>query len=478
MFFANAFLSPPSQEETQQETTEVETPPEEQREKTQQEINQEIVRGKIEKIKKRLALKDFITQWDEYFRNSQLSEALKNYLIAYRKNPKDEKIIQKLGDTYFEMKKFNAAQKYYNLLRDYPTFEKEKTALTYLYGTDLSGSWATQQLIKNLEELELGEDEQMYYNISLWCISDFEACKEQYEDYRYETLENGDIVSREITNPKILEILSAFENYENFQLEQEYFRDALIIGAFYKNKNYPVSIHLSENLLKEKPNYRPILKILADSYYGLWDYKNAKKYLWEFYELDTSDAGVAYLLGVIHWEEWDQVLSNIYLKKALENGYTPTINIRRQLIYNFFILGSDNDLLNGFNEMVTEEPDLEKSDLELAIYYSILHGEYDRASLWAQKGTQLYPEEENFHWYLWWIYLDKWFNKRARESLNSWLEMNPINPFLVYNMGLLEKQTWNIPWAIVYFKQAKKIAPNSDFSSKADEQIKDISNQK
>jgi hypothetical protein len=88
---------------------------------------------------------------------------------------------------------------------------------------------------------------------------------------------------------------------------------------------------------------------------------------------------------VIHGNENDQVLSNIYLNKALENGYNPTINIRRQLVHNFFTLDSEENIINAFYDLIEQENDYDKSDLELAIYYYILYAQYDQAKIWIEQ---------------------------------------------------------------------------------------------
>lgn len=448
--------------------------PEQEAAKTQDQINKELVQEKIEKIKKRLALKWLIAQGDEYFQNDQLTAALKNYLQAYKRNPQDEQIIKKLADTYFEMHRFEAAVRHYKELLSSENFDKNTLALATMYAWGVWDIAEKSQLISQLEDIDLDPDEYFYYETAIACLSDFHNCKIAYDEYKKELDIQGN--PQEIQSENLEEIKKAIESYRNFQVDQVYFKNALIVGAFYTNKNYPIAIELGKKLLEEKGDYKPIIKIVADSYFELGDYENAKTYLSAYYKNDNTDGGIAYLLWVIHSEEWDYVLSNIYLNKALENGYTPTLNIRRKLVYNYFLLESWENIIRSFYDLIEEEEDYEKSDLELAIYYYILYEEYDQAKIWIQTGMEKYPTEENFHGYLGWIRYEQENTDLAKQEIQKWLEINDKNAFLNYNMGRIEKETWNTGVSLIYFKRVIKNAPTSQFAVAAKQEIESLQN--
>jgi len=52
-------------------------------------------------------------------------------------------------------------------------------------------------------------------------------------------------------------------------LEDIYYKDALIIARFFQDKMYPLAIQLGNQLEAEKPNYKAILKVIAESYFEL-----------------------------------------------------------------------------------------------------------------------------------------------------------------------------------------------------------------
>jgi predicted Zn-dependent protease len=57
-----------------------------------------------------------------------------------------------------------------------------------------------------------------------------------------------------------------------------------------------VSIILSKELLKEKNNYKPLLKIISQSYFELNNLKEASKYLLEYAKIDSKSPDVSYMI--------------------------------------------------------------------------------------------------------------------------------------------------------------------------------------
>ena len=142
-----------------------------------------------------------------------------------------------------------------------------------------------------------------------------------------------------------------------------YLKDAYIIGAWYSNGLYPLAISLGERLLETKKNYKPILKIVAQSYFELGEYEKSREILGKYYELDDNDPAVAYLLGVINTKLREYVLANIYFSQALELSYDPEIDIHRNMIHNFHTLGSEKNMLQAFSRLIESENEFTENDL-------------------------------------------------------------------------------------------------------------------
>jgi len=442
--------------------------------KTQKEINKEIVKQKIERIKKRAAIKGLISQGDSYFEQDELTLALQRYIKAYRQSDKDPAVLEKIWDTYFELKKFKSAYNNYKELE--PTERNiDKIILSLIYAKDVSSPEKRSEIMWKLSEIDMDEQRDFYYNNALSCITDFHNCKVNYGNFFSEKVDQDGIIEpRVIKNSDLLKIQTAIQNYENFQVDQVYFKDALIIWAFFENKLYPVAIELWKRLLEEKTDYKPIIKILAESYFRLGKYEDAKTYLTQYHDIDQNDPYINYMLAVIHMQDKDYLLSNIFFNKAIELGYSPSIDARRNLIYNYFLLESEENLLGSLKDLVENEENISSHDLRLAIYYHILYERYDEAKKWIELGFSKYPENENFHGYLGWIEKEKWRHDEARVQFEKGLELESENPFLTLNMGLLEKETWNKKKAIVYFKKTISNNGDGEFSIEAKRELEKL----
>ncbi len=425
----------------------------------------EIVRKKIESIKNRLALKWLIMQWDSYYRNQQLPLALKKYLEFYRQNPEDDLIIQKLWDTYFELKKFGSALNYYKLLSQLGEENRKQLALSYLASEDISNPVVIQNLNTLLEEKNYPEQERYYFNQSLSCITDFHNCKIQFQTYFEQADENWEV--REISYAPLWDLKLALENYKNFQVDEVYLKNAYMISSWYSNRLYKLASKLGDELLLEKKDYKPILKIVAQSQYELGEYSTARTKLWDYYIIDALDPAVSYILGVVNEKLKDYVLANIYFQKSIELWYTPSIDPRRHIIHNFYLLQNDKSLLLAFEKMVSEEESLQKDDLTLAIYYHIIFDSFELALEWSKKWQELFPEDWDFYAYQWWILREQWRLKDALSALQLWGKVEEKNPFVFINIAYTVKELWNIPGAKIYFQKVIDIAPDSDYANQA-----------
>lgn len=438
------------------------------------EEKQETVQSKIEALKKRLALKWLIIEGDSYFRNQQLPLALKKYTSYYKSHPNDPLIIQKIANTYFEMHKYSLALSYYTRIPKSNTTTLPQQILAELYSTDITNLENRRKLIAKIENMPLSDEDIFYYTTTLSCVWSMKECKTRFKNYfeSNEVVENSQIT--EIRSELLLSIREALLNFENFRLDEEYLEDAYIIAAIYQKWLYPISIALSETLLAQIPGYKPARKIIAQSYFEMWKNKEAKDVLTEYYNEDDSDPDVSYILGIINEQLGEYILANVYLKKALKLNYKPAIDIQRQLVHNFYLLENDSNMLKTFKEMVGNENELEASDLGLAIYYHILHGENDTAYQWALMGKEKFPENGNFHAYEAWILREKWDIETALRVLQNASFLEKDNPFIILNIGYTLLLTEKPIVAQRHFKKVLEIAPSSEFAKQAEKELQNI----
>lgn len=403
--------------------------------------------------KEKYALKWLIISWTIHLKNDEYFSALRNFLDAYKKQKWDPKIEKRIADTYFLMKKWEKAYEYYDKINDPKIIYKNKYIKSYFYSLDFNKlkhnktylSWAINK-VKNIKILN--KEEKFYYSNSLVCIKDFSLCKKNYQDF---------IEQNNVSFQWLVDIKQALEDYKNFKIDELYFKNTLIVGAFFKNDLYTPVIILWEDILKEKPNYKPILKMIAQSYFELWDYQNAKKYLTKYYALDSNDKDVLYLLAIISQKTHDFVLSNIYLSKAEKLGYQPVSNINRLQIYNAYILDDSWKILSNFDKLIKNQEKPLFNDLVLATYYNLINWNISKWEEYAQLWMKLYPKREDFYGFEWWILIEKNKLEQAKILLEKWNRINNNNALINLNLGRLEENLGNKITAKLYYKRAIKL---------------------
>lgn len=426
------------------------------------------VQEKIALIKKRLALKWLIIQGDDYYNQWENTLALQQYLAFYKQNSEDPLIIEKLWDTYFSMHKYASAINYYKKLQDTP----EKYILSLIYSTNLKDLTEIKQTQKQLLELGLSDEESFYYITSTQCAIDFHECKVQFGEYFWpnEETESEELQANSINFTPLADIKSAIQNYKNFQQEDISLKNAYLISAWYKNKLYSLSAHLSELWLRDKPDYKSLLKIAAQSYFKMWDYENARLFLGQYNTIDDTDSAIAYMIWVVNTNLREYLLANIHLSRSVKLWYSESIKARRLLVHNFYTLESTENMLKTLKELIEQE-DFDENDFSIAVYYHILHKQYDWVEKNIQSGKEKFPENSNFYAYEWWTQREKWNLDQARETLSAWNSISAGNPFILINLAYTEKEAWDNTKALIYFKQTIAADSSSEFAIQARQEI-------
>lgn len=426
-------------------------------------------KARIELLKKRFALRSMISSWNELFDLWQYDKAIETFEEILKENPEDEKIIRKLAFSYFKIKDFDKAVFYYEKMLSFLDEEDKKNyilSLIYrLNKKDLDNIKKTWDKIKNLS---LSLDEKIYYINSLECLINKNLCVKNFEKY-FEK-------NKEIKFEPLLEIKNSIKNFENFWSEEPYYKNTLITWAFYKNKLYTISISFWEKVLSKFPDYNPILFIVGTSYYEIADYNNAKSFLLKYYEKNSNDEKVSYLLWDINFKLWDYVASNMYYQASLKNNFKNALDIQRKLAYNYYLLWDKKSMLNVFSNIIDDENST-IDDFSLWIYWSIIEWKNLTRIKWSKKWIKKFENNnwyEIFYWYLWWVYREEKDLEKREEYLKIWYNINPKNPLLLLNYWYLELEKENYKKAIIYFKRTKIINWNWEFWELASKEIKEI----
>lgn len=443
-------------------------------------------------LQKNLRLKKLINLWDNYINENEYVLALRNYIKAKGESPENKEILKKIWDTYFLMKKFNKSLDYYNKINDLNIVGSDKYILNMIYlekfpekkvTINLTNSWTTLEQKENIEnieliqkvqsiqkkilDLEIDEQKKFYYTNALWCLINFHICKEKYQNY----LAQDKLVLKE---KRLINIKEKLKTYKNFGIEELYLKNAYLISSFFEYKLFPISINLSKELLREKTNYKPILKIIAQSYFELWDLYNTKKYLTRYYAIDNNDPDVAYMLWVVNQKLNNYLLSNIQLNKAISLWAKNKANIYRLEIYNYLILKDFDKILSTFDKLINlnEKPDY--NDLILATYYNIITWNIKNAQKLINIWIKNYPEKEDFYWFKWWVLEKKWKSNEAKEEFLKWHKIDNKNALINYHLWKIMLSNDDLIKARIYFIRAEKLDNWWDISKLAIKWLKEI----
>lgn len=425
---------------------------------------------KIENLRKRFYLKWTIEKWDNFFESNQPLLAMWEYLKAIKQNPDDEKIIKKLATVYFDIKKYNeTVNTYEKVLNNLDDKEKEKYILSIIYNIDLKSDTDLTDKKNKINALDiLTTEEKFYYINSINCVINFHECKKRYQAYFEQ--------NKDLKFDKLINIKKAIDNFLNFKTEFIYYKDTLIIWALFENKLYNISNKLWIDLLITKPDYKAIVLLVWKWYYEIWNLVNAKFYLEKYYKLDETNLEITYLLWNINFKLKDYSSSNLYYNSALKWWYEQNIDLKRKLIYNYYLLWDSRSMINMFDYLVKEKTST-IDDFSLAIYHGIIEWRITSATTWAEMWLEKFKDQkwfEIFYGYLWWINRELRKVPEAEEYLKKWLKINPKNPLITLNLWYLEELKMNFNIAEIYFKKTVNMNWDWEFWELAQREIEKI----
>lgn len=215
--------------------------------------------------------------------NNEYSEAFQLYERALRLTPTSD-VERKLAHMAFKSKKFQRSADLYKKNIEVLTLgEKQEFMWALRYTGDEDFSLA-------LANMSLPDYMQAAFEVSALCEREFISCETAIRSYKYDY-------------PPVRDLKNALKNYEALGNKDTNYKEALLIGAWYKNGDYTTAIKVGENLLRRKADYRPILKIVGFSSYMIGRYDRAQAALSKYKKLEPKDPESDFLLGLIHFEK-------------------------------------------------------------------------------------------------------------------------------------------------------------------------------
>jgi hypothetical protein len=371
------------------------------------------------------------------------------------------------------MKKFQISYNYYKELIWTEIIDSNKLTIAYIYTLpNQKEKFNYEEINKTIDSFKLNSSDNFFYKTSIKCISDKKLCQNDFkkyiDDWKWSENKNIQLIKKAFSDYK------TFTNYKSLEEKKQYFKDTYILSALFKAKLYTITNILWKDILKEKPNYLTVLKIIAKWYFDLWKYKDAKIYLLESNKIDKTNSKIHYMIGIVNIKLHDYILSNIYFNKALKYWFENKSDISRRLIYNYYLIWSNDKIISEFEILINSWENLSTTDYSLGIYYSIINWKNNLANKWTNKALDLFPKDDNFYWYKWWILKDEKDYETSEQYLKKWFELNNHNPLINLNLWIIEANRWELLKAKIYFKNTILEDSNWDFWKFATKKLEEI----
>lgn len=410
---------------------------------------------KLAQLKRRMNFKSVIRKWDFYSIKNMKETALQYYLNAYKKLKGDHVIERKIWDTYFELKDFLKAYKYYSMI---PSWEMDEKTRDKLFKS-LLYTW-NKNIRDEFNKIKAPESVKEYYDTVLVCYTWIRNCLWEIKSYTW-------------SNTKINAIKTDIQNFEKIEHADSNSKYAIMAWDFMKNKDFLATALLWQETIQKRPNYTSVLKLVWFARYELWDYKKSNLFLQKYYQIEPKDVTVTYVLWIINFYLENYISSNLYFNAAVMNGYTPKTELQKRLAYNYYIIWDTKNMLKVFR-YILDETDTTQEDYSVALFTAIEEKEYWKAMLWANKWVKRFPQSDMIYAFRWWLYSLRWEEINALNDLNLSVSMNRRNAVALYNLWLIYEKKWEIDSAKRYFSDTVEADKNGTFWDKAEQKLKDL----
>lgn len=382
--------------------------------------------------------------------NNEYNEAAGLYERVLRLTPSRE-IERKLAHIAFRAKKFQRSSDLYKKFAD-ELYQSEREE--FLYALRYTGDGEFQQ---RLAKMDIPENLRLAFQVSWTCENEFISCEKAIREYPH-------------NYGPIVDLKNALKNYEALGNKDASYKDALLIGAFYKNKDYTTAMKIWENVLRQKPDYRPILKIVGFSAFMINQYERAQWVLTKYKKLEPRDAEADFILWLIQFEKQDYETSNIYFNKAVLGGYKPKTVVERKLAYNYYVLGLYKNMFQVLGYLVLEN-DATEADITNAIYLALVHEEPRNAEAWITLGKKRFESSASI------LALEAWYLRIGGKTSEAQLIVDEIlakndNVIALVQGGILAQEAGYKEKSKTLLNKAKVIDAGGTWAETIDEYLK------
>lgn len=327
---------------------------------------------KVDLAKKRKQYIAWIRKWDYYSLRNNPEEALSYYLSIAERIPTDQIIRKKIAHVYFLQKNWKSAYASYIQVPVTELTESEQHEMFQSLFFDDSQI----DRIGEIQKIPSSTGSREYYRVIDMCYTGIHNCIITLEWYSGSSFE-------------ILDLRTSIRNATAISPDFQY-RNLSVAAQFFGLGMYGVSARLAEEILKVRPDYYEVQKLLGFSYAELWKYPEAKKYLLEYTENIPKDLETMRRIWEVYAHLGESISSNLYLNNAIIEGYSPKTDLERQLAYNYSLLGDMPALMKVMNYLLQEQ-DAREDDFAVGISMALWEWELKRAQMWADASLKQFP---------------------------------------------------------------------------------------
>lgn len=368
--------------------------------------------------------------------NNEHHDALDIYLRVIDLDSGDN-YKRKAAAIAFSARNFAESTKWYlETLPDLSIKEKEELLMSMRY----TGNKDFKNL---LSKLELPANIKKAYEVSWTCETLFLDCESAIKQYSFDY-------------PPINVLKKALEDFKNLKNTDSNYKEALLIGAFYQNKDYSTVIRLGSRLLSQVPDYKPILKVVGFSSYLTNQHERAENALKKYKTLDSKDPEVDFILGLIYFAREDYKLSNLYFNNAVKGWYQPKSIVERKLAYNYGILWLNDNMFEVLGYLVNGK-DATELDITNSLYLVLNEKRVELAEKWIKIWAARFPNSPDF------LSLRGWHLRLTNNSeigltiLQNVLKKHPNNLIGLIQAGIIYTDKWQYALAEPLLEKAKVI---------------------
>lgn len=277
----------------------------------------------------------------------------------------------------------------------------------------------TGELLEARRLLQNAEDSpQRHYGLAL--LSIIEGNHEQAQIELQEVINGWEPVLR--SNART--IMAAYQEFALFEESLNIHLITLLARALAQVQECELALPLLVQVTQAKDDYRDAWIVQGFCELTTERPEQALSSLEQAYNLDPQKPEIQYFLARSYAALNDHKNAMTFFEYALQNGFQPESEVRRQLA-NSALQSGNADLALQQYDALTKDPESTIEPYEGYVTASIALGRAEEAFFMAQEAVKRWPEDAISHDLLGWAALESDRKDEAKQALTKALDLNP-----------------------------------------------------